>query len=269
MKEEIDAAGFGTVVHESIRILYAEIADRNRGVISRKDLEMLISSGRSEALLRDVFIGYHYRGRKHTSLEGRNIIVFRVMLKYLDKIIRTDAGIAPFTLVSVEQTYRRNLEINVGERNMVVRLGGKIDRVDRVGETLRVIDYKTGDARMGFSSVESLFDSSLGSRNGAALQTLFYAWLTAPEFPAENVMPGLYIMKALYGEHFDPALTMGSYNQRQRVESFSRLEDEYVSRLKGAVVSMFDPGHPFAQTKNELICRYCDFSAICNRAVID
>ncbi len=148
-------------------------------------------------------------------------------------------------------------------------MGGKIDRIDRVGNALRVIDYKTGDARMGFSTLESLFDSSLRSRNGAALQTLFYAWLVAAEHSGEEIMPGLYVMKALYGENFDPALIMGSHIQRKRIESFTDFEEAYILLLKEVLVSMFDAATPFVQTENDLKCRYCNFAAICNRTFID
>ncbi len=269
VQEEIDAAGFGTVVHESIRVLYSEIADRNQGIITLEKLEQISNSERPENVLKDVFIETQFKGRKRASIEGRNIIVFRVMLKYLQKIIQTDYAVAPFTLVSVEKTYQRNLSILVGDRNVEIRMGGKIDRIDRVGNALRVIDYKTGDARMGFSTLESLFDSSLRSRNGAALQTLFYAWLVAAEHSGEEIMPGLYVMKALYGENFDPALIMGSHSQRKRIESFTDFEEAYILLLKEVLVSMFDSATPFVQTENDSKCRYCNFAAICNRTFID
>ena len=199
VKEDIDAAGFGTVVHDSIRILYSEIANLNQGIITKSDLDQLIKTDRPENVLKDVFLQYHFKGRKKVSIEGRNIIVFRVMLRYLEKIVQTDFRVAPFTLVSVEESYQRNLTIQAGGKNVEIRMGGKIDRVDRLGDILRVIDYKTGEARMGFSSLEALFDAELGNRNGAALQTLFYAWLVSAKHTEEEIMPGLYVMKALYG----------------------------------------------------------------------
>jgi CRISPR/Cas system-associated exonuclease Cas4 (RecB family) len=191
------------------------------------------------------------------------------MLRYLEKILETDAETTPIALVSVEDTYQRSLKIVAGAKNSTIRLGGKIDRVDRVGSILRVIDYKTGEARQGFSSMDSLFDSSLANRNGAAFQTLFYAWLVAEKHPEEQIMPGLYVMKALYGEKFDPALTMGSYSRRTRIDSFALLEEEFIRLLKEVLVTMFDPGTPFIQTAQEQKCRYCDFAEICNRRFID
>ncbi|MCK5136950.1 MAG: PD-(D/E)XK nuclease family protein [Bacteroidales bacterium] len=269
VQEEIDAAGFGTVVHESIRILYTDITDRNQGNITREELEKLGTSGQPEKVLREVFLAHHYRGRKKIAIEGRNIIIFRVMLRYLGKIIETDLNYVPFRLVSAESTYKRDLEIKVGERAFKIRLGGKIDRVDHVEGSYRVIDYKTGNNRTGFSNLEGLFDGSLSSRNGAAFQTLFYAWLVSEGYPGAQISPGLYIMKELYRKDFDPCLTMGSHHHRTRIDSFTELESDFIAQLGDVIGSMFDPGTSFIQTGNESRCRYCDFAAICNRNSID
>ena len=198
-------------------------------------------------------------------LEGRNIVIFRVMLRYLEKIVETDLNIAPFALVSAEKAYMRELEICSGEDELTVRLGGKIDRVDRVGNTLRVIDYKTGNASQGFPGMDTLFKGDLLSRNGPALQTMFYAWLVAGAHPGEPILPGLYVMKALYGKEFNPALTMGSYRQKIRIESFSEFEEEYIASLKKVVLQIFDTGTPFIQREHDAKCNFCDFASICNR----
>ena len=212
---------------------------------------------------------HHYRGRKNAVPEGRNIVILKVMLRYLKKIIETDLQIAPFELVSVERTYQREFEIRSGEETRIIRLGGLIDRVDRVGEVIRVIDYKTGNANTGFSSMESLFDGSLSSRNGAALQTLLYSWLVMEIHPGERVAPGLYVMRSLYDKEFDPRLTMGSFSKKEVVDSFSKLEDAFMEKLQAVLSGMFDPANPFVQTDNESICRYCDFSKICSRRTIE
>lgn len=269
VKEELDAAGFGTVVHEAIRILYSAVADRNQGNITGGELEKLRTSEHPEKVLREVFLDHHYRGRRKTAIEGRNIIIFRVMLRYLKKIMETDLKYVPFRLVSVESTYERVLEIQVGDRRFGIRLGGKIDRVDRVKGSYRVIDYKTGNNRRGFSNLEGLFDGSIRNRNGAAFQTLFYAWLVSAGFSGDQIMPGLYIMKELYGEEFDPALTMGSHHQRTRIDSFSELETDFLNHLGEVLAAMFDPDALFIQTDNETQCRNCDFAGICNRKFIN
>ncbi len=267
VQEEIDAPGFGTVVHETIRVLYEEIASRNRGMLTAVDLEKLIRSSRIEEVLRATFLEYHFHGRKNASVEGHNIIAFRIMLRYLQKIIMTDLVIVPIMLVSAERNYHRTLSMEPGRIFGDVRLGGKIDRVDRIGGTLRVIDYKTGQVNQKFSEVESLFEKDSANRNSAAFQTLFYAWLVEGEHPGSDILPGLYGMRAMYDDDFDPALRMGSGRERNRLESFATVRTMFLDQLRGTVERIFDPEIPFSQTENRMKCRYCDFAGICSRSM--
>jgi CRISPR/Cas system-associated exonuclease Cas4 (RecB family) len=267
--EEIDAPGFGTVIHEAIRRIYKEIAEKNRGIIGPADLDQISSSEHAEQVLTRVFREYHFKGRKNAVIEGRNIIFLQVMIRFLKKIIQTDRAVAPFALISAEKEYHRELEIRVKGILTGIRLGGKIDRVDRLGSSLRVIDYKTGDAKQGFAGLDTLFDGASGTRNRAAFQTLFYAWLVAGEHPAEQIIPGLYIMKDLYDKSFDPALVMGSHRKKKKIDSFSEMEEDFLGMVGKVLESIFDPGVPFVQTKNEAICRNCNFAAICSRNAIE
>jgi RecB family exonuclease len=265
ISEDIDASGFGTVVHDSLNELYLKIAGTSAGIISKEALEELLRTESYEALLKEQFIKHHYKGRKKEAIEGRNILIFSVMLRYMKQVLEQDISIAPFVLVSTEETYRRNLTIQMGAKSMEISLGGKIDRIDRVGGQLRVIDYKTGRTDQKFKDVETLFEGSYGNRNGAAFQTLFYAWLVGETFPAGAVMPGLYTMKGLFEENFDPALNMTSLKKEGRVTSFFPLEKQYMLELKEIMQKIFDPAVPFVQRDNDQKCVNCDYNAICQR----
>jgi CRISPR/Cas system-associated exonuclease Cas4 (RecB family) len=267
--EDIDASGFGTVVHETLKELYSGIAARNNRQITKEELSALINSAKPEEVLRSEFVKQHFKGRKREKLEGRNIIIFRVMLSYLEKIIRTDLTIAPFELLSTENEFRRNLTIEVDQQPLKIRMGGKIDRIDRVDGRIRVIDYKTGQANQKFSSIDSLFERNYGSRNGAAMQTLFYAWLVGEEYTGEEVVPGLYAMKSLFAYEFDPALHMTSMKKEGRIGAFSTLEQQFLQPLRRVVQQLFDPAVPFEQRQNDNKCSYCDFASLCQRAPID
>jgi len=269
VSEDLDYAGFGTVVHDSLNELYSEIAGRNSGQISREELKRLLDSSRPEETLKHFFMKQHFRGRKREELEGRNIIIFQVMLRYLNRIIRTDLEIAPFELVSAETDYSRTIQIEVAGNTHKIRLGGKIDRVDRHHGLLRVIDYKTGQTEQKFTSLESLFEGDYGSRNGAAMQILFYAWMVGELYPGEPVMPGLYGMKGLFGDKFDPALQMTSLKEKGRLDSFAELEEDFLKLLKGVLQRLFDPDIPFKQRKEDRICSFCDFVELCQRKRFD
>jgi CRISPR/Cas system-associated exonuclease Cas4 (RecB family) len=269
VEEEIGAAGFGTVVHDTLHILYSRIAEQNQQQITLQELSELVPSGEAERVLLETFINHHFRGRKTGKLEGRNIIMFQVMLRYLKKIIQTDLPLTPFELISAEKTYERELEIKLAGRQERIRLGGKIDRVDKVDELIRVIDYKTGGAKLDFSSLESLFDSEHRNRNSAALQILLYAWLVEAEHPGEKILPGLYVMKALFGEDFNPSLLTSGPDSKRRIETFSEVEEEYMEHLQTTLQRLFDPAIPFTQRVNDQRCSYCDFAELCSRNSIE
>jgi hypothetical protein len=150
-----------------------------------------------------------------------------------------------------------------------IRLGGKIDRIDRVGKVLRVIDYKTGGARQEFPSLDSLFDTGERNRNAAAMQTLLYAWLAGTSYPGEQILPGLYVMKALFEEQFDPALVMKGGEQGGRVDAFGEIEEDFVEQLKGVLQRLYDAENPFTQRENDQKCTYCDFAELCSRNTIE
>ena len=263
--EEIDAAGFGTVVHEAVRELYQEIADRNRGEITRVDLDDLLEGGSTDEVLKETFVRHHFKGKRNAVIQGRNLIAYKVMYRYLEKIIQTDIRITPFHLVSAEQTYERSIAVRCDQKTVRIRLGGKIDRVDKRGDLFRVIDYKTGDTSMRFPSLKSLFEGESGSRNGAAFQTLLYAWLVDESHPGQQIMPGLYAMRELYKPDFDPALTAGTHPNRIRLGSFSEIEEDFVQLLEETLSRIFHSTDPFTQTDNLLKCRMCDFATICSR----
>jgi CRISPR/Cas system-associated exonuclease Cas4 (RecB family) len=268
ISEEMDPAGFGTVVHDSLKDLYTEIADRNRQEISHRELSDLLKSDSPERALKERFIKQHFKGRSRGELEGRNIIIFRVMLRYLKKIIESDLALSPFELVSAEEDYRRTLPLDVNHKRLHIRLGGKIDRIDRAGGVLRVIDYKTGQTSQRFTSLESLFQRDYSSRNGAAMQILFYAWLARASFPNDRILPGLYTMKGLFEEHFDPALSMTSLRKEGRIASFAELETAYMEQLEAVLVELFNPSVPFEQRTEDKKCAYCDFAELCQRRAI-
>ena len=76
-------------------------------------------------------------------------------------------------------------------------------------------------------------------------------------------------MKALYKSGFDPVLTMGKNRQKQPVDSFAELEEEFLAYLGEVLKKLYDPSVPFTQAENETRCRYCDYNEICNRTSID
>jgi hypothetical protein len=264
--EEIDHREFGTVVHGCLTELYRDMALEHDGNLSPEGLGKLLDSGKIVPLLERLFRKHHFKGRKNARIEGRNIIVLKVMERFVRKTIEKDREMAPFALISTEKQYTRELEVHfpVPGKTRTIVLGGYIDRLDMVDGRVRVIDYKTGTAEMHFKSMEGLFDGNGSSRNRAALQVLFYAWLVEQDFKGKRILPGIYPMRELFRDDFTPGLKEGGKQGEPLIDFASRMDD-FLALLRETLVRIFDPAVPFIQTEKEELCRHCDYAAICGR----
>jgi len=121
----------------------------------------------------------------------------------------------------------------------LLRLRGKIDRVDENLEGVTVIDYKTGGVYR-FAGTEA-FDG------GRRLQTALYA------YAAESLFNG----KIVSGEYHFP--TVKGQNQ---IRAFDRQTLAQVTELVDTMLSGVEEGR-FVPTDEPKDCQYCDFRAIC------
>jgi hypothetical protein len=182
-----------------------------------------------------------------------------VLLKFINRIIEIDKLAAPFTIHSLER--RISMQIPVG--NAKVNLAGYIDRMDVAGETMRIIDYKTGSAKRSFAGIDALFDRNRAG-NSAVLQTLVYSRMISALFGNSypRVCPSLYVMKDIFDSSFDPRINIA---RRPPVDSYSSIACEFETRLDELLTEIFMSDEPFVQTTNYAKCEYCQFADICHR----
>jgi hypothetical protein len=148
-------------------------------------------------------------------------------------------------------------------------VGGKIDRVDRKADLVRIIDYKTGKDKLNFESVASLFVRD-GNRNKAAFQTVLYALLYKQNFlqggfatqqPTSRLVPGLINRMNLFDDGFSFGLKMG----KDLVMDADLLFPEFEARLKELFEEMFNPDVSFDQTTMLENCKVCPYRQLCYR----
>ena len=118
-------------------------------------------------------------------------------------------GSCPFTVISLEDRYSVDLPVVAGGKKVNLKVGGIIDRIDRQGNAVRILDYKTGSVKDKFSTIESLFETGEKLRNDAAFQVLLYAWIYDQLHPGETIVPGLFFLRQSHSGDFSPAIHMG------------------------------------------------------------
>lgn len=263
--EELDAIGFGNILHHAIHELYEKISE-GKEELTREDLISLKTGDQVDSTLEDVFAREFYKSGKKRIIEGSNLVIIAILKKYLLKIIDTDAGIAPISMLDLEKDYKVIRNIRTGQGIIPVLLGGKIDRIDRPHNGItRIIDYKTGGTEQVFQSIDSLFEKDALNRNKEAFQAFVYASLYLDKNPEQEVMPGLYIVRKMFGENYSPEFRMGEPNHKMPLQNFKEYYEKFNERLEILLEEIFNPDIPFTQTLNTAYCKYCDFNGICDR----
>ena len=84
---------------------------------------------------------------------------------------------------------------------------GFIDRVDKVLDAIRIIDYKSGSGTTTFSSIESLFKEEK-DRAKAVMQVFMYCWMYAhlTENKGKTIQPGICTSVPFFADPFDPSV---------------------------------------------------------------
>ncbi len=269
LNDELDAREFGNVLHDSMEILYRDVIEKSPdNLVQESDFFQLRSSvdGAIEKAFKKHF---NIKDKRRMELKGRNVMIAEVIKKYVMRILDQDEEYAPFQIVGLEKddNYLRTLPVNANGRQVKVRMGADIDRVDRKAGVVRVIDYKSGRDTREIESIEKLFDRTPKSnykkdRNKAGFQTMFYAWLYASKFgEEEEIAPGLIGIRELFQEDFDFRLTL---RDRPMQDARAYLPD-FEKRFVGLVEEVFSMDQPFDQTEDTGVCQFCDFNGICRR----
>lgn len=265
VKEEIDGVVFGNIFHDTLEELYKPFVGK---VIEKADIENIRKD--KVRLENEIikFIAKHYLNlkepfKKPVRLQGKTLLIFENLKTYLDQLFRVDREMAPFTFVSLEQEYKKSIEVEIDGDKRTIRIGGKIDRVDRVNGKLRVIDYKTGRVEgLTLSDIGTLFERDVADPKKAILQALIYTWGLSEKFPGEEISPGIYGLNKLFEDNFSPDITL----KKDKVEvPFSDIRDDFVGHLKGLVSEIYSENNVFVQTEHVKKCGYCPYRGICRR----
>lgn len=259
---EIDPAVFGSLLHQVMQKLYtpyinvkltAEMPDEmQRNTIS-------IENAVKEAILSK------FHSASDVNLTGTEQIIMNVLVYYIRQILKKDAELAPFTVISLEKEFYSQFEVSIGGETKNIRLGGIIDRTDKNEKTYRILDYKTGDISMEIKSIESLFDEKNRSRSGEWLQLLIYCEVFSGAEGLE-VTPAIYPVRRLAGNDFTGRLVIKSGRDlSEDVSVYSAIREVFVPPLRHTLETIFSRNEDFRMTDNKQICGYCPYRELCKR----
>lgn len=268
---DIDSAKFGSIFHYAAEHIYKDLTAHGK-LISKENLETLLKDEvRLQTYVDNGFkeLFFNLPPNEQPEYNGIQLINSAVIVKYIQQLLRNDLRYAPFTFVDSEQRIFENIEICTSTGDIQSRIGGIIDRIDSKGESLRIVDYKTGGDADTPANVQSLFIPDK-KRSNYVFQTFLYASIVCKKLREKNdsrlVAPALLYIHRAASENYSPVIQMGEPRKpKEPVDNFAQYEGDFRENLKTLLEDIFNPDISFTQTEIEDKCTYCDFRALCKK----
>lgn len=259
LEESAEANTFGSILHESLEALYLPFVGR---AITSNDIKEI--KGKIATTVEAKFLNYFSRSE---AFQGKNVLQQSVLKVYVEKLVDLDAAYVrsldkqPLTIVALEKELESSLALEVNGIQKEIYIKGKADRIDRVGNSLRVIDYKSsiqsGD-KFEFTGFEDLFSNK---KYDKMLQLFLYAWLLYKNKAAQphELKPCIIPFK-----RFEREPKFITQNKAPLIFSEPLLH-EFEQHLKHFIADILDDKNAFLQTEDLDVCEYCVYKVICNR----
>jgi len=259
--EEISQKVFGSIFHKSMNILYADFENNVATSELLKDLSNPEIVDKAIESAFHEFLTEQNIANNNSLSDGINLIIRQILKRYIIRMVQHDISSSPIRIKALEKSYYTLFPLNIKGKNLKLKIGGIIDRVDMINSQTRILDYKTGKVNPSLVSVASLFSLDK-ERNGEAFQILLYSLVYSNLNPDIQIVPGLISLRHIFNEDFSYLL---KYNKKPLITFNSEIAAEFSEYLQLTLKRLFDKSEAFRQTSNEKICEYCDYRKICHR----
>ncbi len=280
IEENIDARQFGNIFHDAMHLIYLHFLKKT---VSGNDIRNLdkefIRKNIDKAFVKVVFPKKKNLEQEietgnlclQEMLNGNNNMIYNIIIKYVNEQLKYDAktaDIQPIEFLSLEERYTMKFPIVVDGKNLNVKLGGVIDRVDKTDGVVRIVDYKTGRNDIVCDSIEDIFKPENIDDYKGMLQTLIYCLVYSSQHPDLNVLSSYLFKTTELNTGIDFKIHSKSSKGKQDAftdGNYLRVS-EFVNKFVVDILSdIFDKNKPFVQTQNVNECKKCSFFYFCGK----
>lgn len=263
VEESAEANTQGSILHESLEILYTPYIGK---VLTEADIRDC--KARTEETVNTVFRQYF---SQRESLFGKNFLQRKVLYEYVNKLLKADQKMIGelkksnelLSLIDLERGLESSLYVTIDGVETEVFIKGSADRIDRKGNKIRIVDYKSSvkqDDKFKFSGFEDLF----GDRQyNKMLQLFIYAWLVVKNGIArpEELQPCIIAFRKFEEQ---PRFILQEDKAEGALHFTDELLAEFEFHLKKEIESIVNRTTLFDQTPDLKTCEYCAYAGICN-----
>lgn len=267
----MNEADFGNVVHLTLEKLFE---NHSNEIITSDFIDRILAH---DILLRQTIKEAYLTAYLKIKDEAKKTFRFgeldKLYLLMIEKQVRCILQFDRETeFVYIQGEKKLKGEIVLDEQN-TIKIKGYIDRIDKRGDTIRIIDYKSGRIESTKEkNIEDLYNHDKKGEYKPQAQLLFYQELVKQNerelgLGCCNIEPHLYAVRLMqtvpdYSSHIKYSIQDRVYEQyTEELRAF------YLERLRGILSEMIDINIPFAQANDahRHVCGYCPFAISCGR----
>jgi ATP-dependent helicase/DNAse subunit B len=266
VEEEIENSTFGTFIHDTLELLYepfaryakdGELKSPQPSNITSRDIDYMLKN--FTVPLDNQFLT-HFNNDRDAFTKGKNLLSYEMAKELTKRFLKSEKAFLeqqsePVFIEALEQSYNVEVEVEVFGTMKKINLRGFIDRIDRVGDSIRIIDYKTGkvadaDVALRVKDVEDeLIVETMGMKKHV-LQLVMYAYLYKQK---HNVIPTSSIISFVSKANEPFTLNTQKMDLEEMIENFPK----YIGLI---LEGIYNEDVPFSHNKDQFVsyCQYCD-----------
>jgi CRISPR/Cas system-associated exonuclease Cas4 (RecB family) len=261
LEEEVASNTIGSFIHTVLEELYLPFAylDKSGNVklSERKFLkvtdidDMLL---KYERLIRTEYMK-HFENNAAAFETGKNLISYKMALELTKKILEAErleiqtTGISRW-IYQLEGLLYSSIEIDLNGEKKTIHFKGYVDRIDGVGNAMRIIDYKSGKVKaehvkFALGKDGDVIKAFKNTKHG--VQLVLYCILFKEKFghlPQEAAIASLVNIKD------------GLFSLNSDKMSVQEIVDLFPKLLEQIITELYDP---FIPIKHESESKYCNF----------
>jgi len=259
--EDVESSDFGTFIHSTLEKLFTPFAQRDKdaqfitpppNALTISDVDKMIID--FPAILRAEFMERFHNdstlfstGKNLLSFEMANEIVLKTLLSEKEYIKTLDG---PLYIEQVEALMTLTVPVVIDAEVKQIYLKGYIDRIDRVGDKYRILDYKTGkiDPKdLAFNLKPAGIKTSF-SEAKHTLQLTLYCLLFKEKYKLEANEACVFSL-----------ITSKGYTQELTNKNGTKeeLQAVFLELLQEVITETYDLELPFIHNDSAKYCNYC------------
>lgn len=260
MLEQIGNMELGNVLHQAMCELYKPYMNRE---VVLADIESMLKQ--EDRILSAVHDAYQMEMKvSKLDVSGINALGIEAVINYVKGILQTDKKRAPFVYLegemyctSVFRAVKGDAEINCG-------FHGTIDRLERDDSLLRVIDYKTGQAKnvAKNKAMSDFFERNRKNEGDHVFQILFYTWLIHRQ--DEGKAYAAYRLYPMIMYTRGNKIISGFALDDKKPDDYRDVMEAFEAELSELIHEIFSPAVPFHMTEVMETCNTCPYFHMCH-----